>query len=246
MTEKTACPDAYGVGLRGAILTAVGILTSGPLALLVVAIVRPQPSWDGAATFVNSFHRIQALPFYFGFLLVLGSILMLVSICVLSRQRARALAALVFMSIGAAFAIGNYVAQTTFIPAVVDRYTADLAPIVAAFSMANPSSLAWSLEMWGYGLMGLGTWIAAGFFGASRLERIARALFILNGVVSILGALIISVDLSGVFSFAGLFGYGLWNVIYLALALVFYRVLKMRRVGDAGRPYRSVDARLER
>ena len=133
------------------------------------------------------------------------------------------------MSIGSAFAIANYVAQTTYIPAIVDGYTPELAPIVEAFSMTNPSSLVWSLEMWGYGFMGLGTWLAAAFFNTTRLERIAKALFILNGVVSVLGAVVISIDLSGVFSIAGLLGYGIWNVIYLALAVVFYIVLQKRK-----------------
>ena len=36
--------------------------------------------------------------------------------------------------------------------------------------------------------MGLGTWLAAGFFGTSRLERISKSLFILNGIVSVLCA----------------------------------------------------------
>ena len=232
MTDKSARADAYDLGSFGAILCAVGILTSGPLALLVVAFVQPQPPWEGAVTFVDSFHRIQVLPFYFGFLLVLGSILMLVSVYVLSRERARALAALVFMSIGSAFAIANYVVQTTYIPAIVNGYTPELAPIVEALSMANPSSLVWSLEMWGYGFMGLGTWAAAAFFEMTRLEIIARALFILNGVASVLGAIAISIDLSGVFSTAGLVGYGIWNIIFLALAVVFYIVLKRRRIRE--------------
>jgi len=155
---------------------------------------------NGPTLFVDSFHRIQTLPFYFSYLLVTGSILMLVSVYLLSKQRAAALAALIFMSIGVAFAILNYLTQTTFIPAVVKACASELGPVITTFSMANPSSLAWAIEMWGYGFMGLGTWLAAGFFGTSRLERIAKALFILNGVVSVLGALVISIDLNGVFS----------------------------------------------
>jgi hypothetical protein len=222
-------PDSYSIGMSGAVLSAIGILTSGPLAVLVVVLVHPQPPWNGPALFVANFHHIQTLPFYFGFLLVSGSILMLVSIYRLAKQRATALAALIFMSIGAAFAILNYVVQTTFIPAVVDTYSSELDSVIGVYSMANPGSLPWALEMWGYGFMGLGTWLAAGFFDTSRLERVAKTLFVLNGVVSVLGALAVSIDLSGVFSIAGLVGYGAWNVLYLALAVVFYRVLQKRR-----------------
>jgi hypothetical protein len=229
MVEESRHSDAYRIGMLGAVLSAIGILTSGPLAVLVVALVQPQPLWDGPGLFVDSFHRIQTLPFYFGFLLAMGSIMMLVSVYLLSKKRATALTALIFMSIGAAFVIFNYVTQTTFIPAVVKTYTAELGSVLTTLSMSNPSSLPWALEMWGYGLIGLGTWLAAGFFGTSRLEKIAQALFILNGIVSVFGAVIASIDLAGVFSIAGLIGYGVWNVLYLALAITFYRVLQKRR-----------------
>jgi hypothetical protein len=232
MVEESVRSGAYSIGTLGAILSAIGILTSGPLALPVVALVHPQPLWDSPELFVENFHRIQTLPFFFGYLLVSGSILMLVSVYLLSKKRAAALAALIFMSIGAAFACLNYVAQTTFIPVIVDNYAAEFNPIISILSMSNPIALSWAIEMWGYGFMGLGTWLAAGFFGASPLERTARVLFILNGIVSILGALAIAIDLSGVFSIFGLIGYGTWNVLFLALAIVFYRVLQKRRVGE--------------
>ena len=229
MIEESRHSDAYRIGMLGAILSAIGILTSGPLAVLVVALVHPQPLWDGPDLFVENFHRIQTLPFYFGFLLATGSILMLVSVYLLSKKRATALIALIFMSIGAAFVIFNYVTQTTFIPAIVKAYTPELGPVLTTLSMSNPNSLPWALEMWGYGFMGLGTWLAAGFFGTSRLERIAKTLFIVNGVLSVFGALMASIDLGGVFSTAGLVGYGIWNVLYLALAITFYRVLQNKR-----------------
>lgn len=232
MVEQYVSPGAYKIGALGAVLSAIGILTSGPLAILVVALVQPQPLWESPELFVENFHRIQTVPFYFGILLVAGSILMLVSIYLLSKTHAATLAALIFMSIGAAFAFLNYVAQTTFIPAIVDNYAAEYNSIINMFSMSNPIALPWAIEMWAYGFMGLGTWLAAGFFDTSPLERIAKSLFILNGVVSVLGALIISIDLSGVFSIAGLIGYGTWNVLYLALAIVFYRVLQKRRIGE--------------
>lgn len=232
MAENAARVSAYRIGALGAILTALGTLASGPLALPVVALVQPQPLWAGAGVFVENFHPIQTLPFYFGFVLLAGSILMLVSICALSKERPASLAALVFMSIGAALVFLNYLTQTTFIPAVVGAYTPESDPVIGAFSMSNPGALAWAIEMWGYGFMGLGTWLAAGFFGAGGLERAARILFVLNGVASVFGALILSFDLRGVFSLPGLVGYGLWNVLYVALAIVFHRVLYRRRAAE--------------
>jgi len=232
MIDKTARTNAYKIGSLGAILAAIGILASGPLSIIVVALVQPQPAWEGPEQFVENFHRIQTLPFYFGYLLLTGSIMMLVAVYRLSQRRAAALAGLIFMSIGAAFAFFNYVVQTTFIPAIVNEYSSNLNPVISIFSMSNPVALTWAMEMWAYGFMGFGTWLAAGFFGANPVERVAKVLFILNGVVSVLGALVITVDLSGVFSMAGLIGYGAWNVLFLALAIVFYQVLQKRRLGD--------------
>jgi hypothetical protein len=230
MAEESAPTAAYNIGALGAILTTIGTLASGPLALLVIALVQPQPPWASSRVFVENYHRIQSLPFYFGFFLLAGSILMQVSVYLLSNERAAALAALIFMSIGAALIFFNYLTQTTFIPAVVNDYATELDPVISTFSMSNPIALSWAIEMWGYGFMGLGTWLAAGFFGASRLERTARVLFILNGFLSVLGALSVSIDLRGVFSLAGLVGYGFWNLLYVVLAVVFYRVLQTRRV----------------
>jgi len=238
MAENAARVSAYRIGAIGAILTAAGTLASGPLALPVVALVQPQPLWAGAGVFVANFHLIQTLPFYFGFVLLTGSILMLVAICSLSKWRPASTAALVFMSTGTTLIFFNYLTQTTFIPAIVEAYTPEFDPIIGAFSMSNPIALAWAIEMWGYGFMGLGTWLAAGFFGAGRLERAARILFILNGVASVSGAVVVSFDLEGVFSLPGLVGYGLWNVLYVALAVVFLLVLQRRRaasiLGDHG------------
>jgi hypothetical protein len=220
---------AYRIGSLGAILAAIGILTSGPLAIPAIALVQPQPLWESPETFVENFHRIQTLPFYFGFLLVGGSILMLVAIYLLSEKRAAALAGLIFMTIGGALGFLNYATQTTFVPAIVNNYSSEFASIISIFSMSNPIGLSWAIEMWAYGFMGLGTWLAAGFFGMSRLERTARILFILNGVVSVFGALAIAIDLSGVFSIYGLVGYAAWNILFLVVAVVFYRVLQIRR-----------------
>ena len=225
MSDESQPLAAYTIGLTGGVLTAIGIVTSGPLALLIVALVQAQPPWTGPAAFVENFHRIQALPFYFGFVLLGGSILMLVSIYSLARNRTAALAGLVFATAGATLVFFNYVTQTTFIPALVNDYTADLAPVLSAFSMSNPISITWALEMWGYASIGIGTWFAAAFFGATPLERIAKTLFMLNGIVSVLGAIVIAFDLGGMFSIAALVGYGLWNILYLALAVTFCLVL---------------------
>ena len=70
-------------------------------------------------------------------------------------------AALVFTGVYAALVALNYVVQTTFVPALVTHGDIADAPLIAAFTMAQPRSLAWGLEMWGYGFLGLATWLVA-------------------------------------------------------------------------------------
>ncbi len=57
----------------------VGILFSGPLGLIIVQVFGPQPPWQSAKVFVENYSSIQAMPYAFGFLLVLGFLLFFVS-----------------------------------------------------------------------------------------------------------------------------------------------------------------------
>jgi hypothetical protein len=71
----------------------------------------------------------------------------------------------------------------------VRNYHETLAPIVETFAVTNPASLFWALEMWGYGFLGLGIWLASSEFSNSGIERAAKLVFAANGVVSVVGAL---------------------------------------------------------
>jgi hypothetical protein len=75
----------------------------------------------------------------------------------------------------------NYYIQLTF----VNQTTFD----VSLFSMTDPQSMMWVIEVLGYFFMGLATLFAALVFGSGRIERIIRWLFIVNGILGI-GALI--------------------------------------------------------
>jgi hypothetical protein len=50
----------------------VGTITSGPLAVWLVAATHPQPAWRDAATFVAAYRPVQPVPYFFSFLLVSG------------------------------------------------------------------------------------------------------------------------------------------------------------------------------
>jgi len=56
------------------------------------------------------------------------------------------------------------------------------------FSMVNPASICWSIEMVGYAILGISYWLAANAFsGEERIFKTIKYLMILNGVTSILG-----------------------------------------------------------
>jgi hypothetical protein len=75
----------------------------------------------------------------------------------------------------------NYFIQLTF----VNQTTFD----VSIFSMTNPQSMMWVIEILGYFFMGLATLFAAPVFSSGRIEKIIKWLFIVNGILGI-GALI--------------------------------------------------------
>ncbi|MES1205363.1 MAG: hypothetical protein ABUS79_05450 [Pseudomonadota bacterium] len=96
-----------------------------------------------------------------------------------------AAAAQVFTAVFAAFILFNYAVQTTFVPELARHYDAADARILAALTMSNPRSLAWAIEMWGWGFLGVATWLVSPVFGGAGLERAAALTFAVNGPVSL-------------------------------------------------------------
>lgn len=95
--------------------------------------------------------------------------------------------------------------------------------------MGNPFSFAWAAEMWGYGFIGLATWFVSPFFRKGGIEMAAKVLFILNGILSISGALYTSADPGWVLTTAGYVSFGLWNILYLLMAMITIKVLNLRK-----------------
>jgi len=227
--DRVACR----VGAFGAACTLVGILLSGPLALLAINATHPQPPWAGAEVFALNYHPIQALPYLGGLALVAGLVLLVTSSHVLARpeQKAFTTAAVVLAAVFASFIFLNYTVQTTFLPTLARYHDARNAAIISMLSLVNPTSLAWVVEMWGYAFVGVATWLVAPVFAGSRLEWFTRYTFVANGVLSVIGGLATTARPGWVLTVPGLAAFALWNVLLCAMAIL--ALLTFRRRGRA-------------
>jgi hypothetical protein len=144
------------MGNTGAWLNIAGLILSGPLGLALVSIVHPSPSWQGAATYAYNFHWIQTVPFFGGFALIVGYVLM--------------------------FAAIYHVSDDTKRPAA-------MVSVVAT----------------------------------------AALFMILNGIVSIIGAIVTSFDLGWVLTITGVVSYAGWNILVFAMAILIYLSFRKKR-----------------
>jgi hypothetical protein len=142
-----------------------------------------------AATFLVTIAGITATASIQPFATIIGFLLtpsfLVVMVCIHcyapERKKVFSLAGLSFALMYATLISLNYFIQLTF----VNQSTFD----VSVFSMTNPQSMMWVIEILGYFFMGLATLFAAPVFDSGRIEKIIRWLFIINGILGI-GALI--------------------------------------------------------
>ncbi|HYJ09571.1 MAG TPA: hypothetical protein VEX18_11195 [Polyangiaceae bacterium] len=134
------------------------------------------------------------------------------------RLKARTTLAQLFAAAFAVFIFLNYVIQVAFVPVLVRPFEAEHGALLAALTMSNPTSLTWGLEMWGYGLLGVATWLCADVLrSASRVSRAAAACFVANGPISILGAFATAWSPSWLMKPVGLVAFGLWNLLVVLM-----------------------------
>jgi hypothetical protein len=207
------------MGFWAGVLLIAALPLSGPLGMAIIAAVAPQPPWRDAATFIAHFHPIQALPFLFGFLLLLGFAALQATLFLRARGEARpwALVGLVFTAVFCALIAFNYIAQTALVPAAVRRGDG---AAVATLAMASPSSICWSIEMFGYGFLGLASLCVVPLFRGRGLARATTWLLLANGALSVAGAVMTAIDAAWVLTTAGLACFALWNVVVLAMVAV--------------------------
>jgi len=151
--------SALRTGMVGAVTNIAGILLSGPLGLVLVLLIRPNPAWQTAKVWVDNYHVVQSLPFFGGFLLLIGYIVMVAATHQIAEEKHKIYTqiALILTAAFVTLIFFNYISQTTFLPALVKNYQPEYDAIISTFSLASPQSLCWAIEMWGYALLGLAT-----------------------------------------------------------------------------------------
>ena len=231
MQTSIRTTSALRAGIWGAALTVAGILLSGPIGLLAVTMIHPSPPWIDAASYAQFFHPVQTAPFFGGFFLVGGYVVMMAALYELAdeQQKTPALIAVTFTAIFATLIFFNYINQTTFIPALVQSYRPEHDSAISTFSLANPLSLCWAIEMWGYALLGVATWLTASIFNRNRIEKLTAALMIANGIVSIVGGIVTAWNLGWVLTTPGVVSYVGWNALVLALSVFVILSLRKRQ-----------------
>lgn len=222
--------DARRAVALSAAVALAGAIASGPVALWLVGATHPQPPWDGADAFVAAYHPIQTMPFYLGFALVGGMVALIIGLHRLAPDalRGRTLLAVPAAGAFAGMIVTNYAVQTTHVPALATGTAPEDGLVIGVFTMANPRSLGWALEMWGYAVLGVATWLVAPVFRGSRLERATGGLFALNGPVSIAGAVANAARPGWVLTGGGLVAYAAWNALVAAMAALAILAMRAR------------------
>ena len=216
------------IAISAAVVIA-GMILSGPPAVYLVSLLHPQPEWIDAATFIDHYHPIQALPFAGGFLLILGFTFFIAAssqLAVLSTQKVPATLAIIFAAAYAMMIGINYTLQLAWVPELVRQGN----PSLARITLQNPHSIGWVLEMFGYAFLGLATWAIALVFWGSRMMNTIRYLLIANGFISILGAVMATRGMSWIYQTIGIIGYILWNLLIIVTMVLIYFEFRRRRL----------------
>lgn len=230
--DRASAHAALAIG-SASVLT--GVLFSGPLSLVLQAATHPQPPWRDAATFALNYHPVQLLPYAFGLLLVGGFLVTIAALHCLAEaaQRTRTTVALLFAGAFGALILLNYVVQVAFVPLLCRPWSHENASILAALTMSNPRSLGWGLEMSGYGLLGISTWLCAPVLSdGSSLSRAAAWCFATNGPVSVASAIAAVVARDWLLQPSGLWAFGVWNALVVAMGVLTFSTVVSKAKND--------------
>ncbi|MCF8336205.1 MAG: hypothetical protein K9H65_06355 [Bacteroidales bacterium] len=212
-----------------AVIVIAGIILSGPPAVYFISLIESQPEWVDLETFQESYHPVQNLAWAGGFLFILGMAFFISSayqLAVSPSQKVPGLLAIVFVTVFAVLIGVNYALQIAWIPVLAGQKNEALSLV----TMSNTQSVAWVLEMFGYGFLGLSTWcISMVFWGSKRMNWI-RYLLIAYGVISVAGAATTIGGVSWLSKATGTIAFTGQNVLLLITMVLIYHEFRKRRI----------------
>ncbi len=221
-------------GRNAVYLNIFGIIFSGLVFPVLTAIFYPQPLWQSPDLFIESFHPLQTATFFCGYFLVIGSLLTFLVLYLTSNETKKiwALSGLAINIVFTAIVFLNYIIQTTYVPYLATNNPPEAAFVLAAFSMANPGSFAWALEMYGWGGIGLSFIFMAFIFENGKLESTLKILFLINGISSCVSAILTSVDMNWLFSPVGFTALIVWNLLVLVIDIFLLQYFRKKNLYD--------------
>lgn len=211
---------------QASVISLLGFILSGPVGFLLVRMIQPQPEWTQASSFVEHYHIIQNLPYFFGFLLLAGQLLLVLGHYELYRTRSplirfRLLIAVFLMVVFCTLITFNYIVQTTFVHNLAWNYQPGYDQAIQYFSMSNTLSIAWAIELWGYGILSISLWLLRDIY--TPFFKLISILLWINLISSIVPILWTILDVNWVMSTLGLGLYFVWNLLMILLMILFYQ-----------------------
>jgi hypothetical protein len=216
----------------GAIVALIGYVCSGPVGFLITTLVHPQPPWQSASLFASQYDIIQDIPYYFGLLLIGGMLMLAAGHYRIARSASdetsfHLLLSVMWSVVFAAIISFNYLCQTTFIRHLALNYRSENDILISAFSLSNPMSLSWAIEMWGYGILGVANLLLSGYY--RQKNALIRSLLIANGIISIATVVVTIIDIHWILTASGLIGYFLWNILMISMMIAMIRYWNIKK-----------------
>ncbi|MFL5740401.1 MAG: hypothetical protein ACJ75B_09310 [Flavisolibacter sp.] len=210
----------------GSIAALIGFILSGPVGFLLVLLIKPQPAWTSASNFAAHYNSLQNIPYYFGFILIGGMLILAVAHYLnadkeLPLDKMHVLLSVVWTTIFATLVLFNYICQIAFIHHLATNYNPDNDTAISTLSMANPASLSWAVEMCGYAILGVATWLLSAYY--RNKNKTIYFLLIANGIISILSAAFFVYNDKWLLTTTGLASYFFWNILMIVLLFLIYR-----------------------
>jgi hypothetical protein len=230
--ETTVQHKTIRFGITAVYLNIFGIIFSGLVFPVLSMIICPQPVWKDADLFIKSYNKLQTATFYCGYFLVIGSLLTFLVLMLIAKpgKRRWAYSAMAINIVFTAVVFLNYIIQTTYVPYLAMNNPPEASGILPVFTMANPGSFAWALEMYGWGGIGLSFVFMAFVFGKEKYEKALRILFLINGFCSVASAVMTSFNMKWLFSGAGLTALVVWNLLVLIIDIFLLKYFTSKQI----------------